>query len=139
MARRPRKTEPAYQVFLSHSHQDRWIAHVMREKIEGGGIKVWLDAFDLPGGANVHERIKDGVRASAECLILLSPASRQSDWVRHEAGLADGMDKWTTLVLLHVVAGDVPDPVRHLNYLSINDFESYVAQVVARGQTARRG
>ena len=38
-------------------------------------------------------------------LILLSTVSRNSDWVKHEVGLADGMDKWTTLLLLHVTLG----------------------------------
>jgi len=73
MAKRTRPGKRAYQVFLSHSSQDRWICEVMREKIEAGGVAVWLDAFDLPGGANVKERIKEGIRASDECLILLSP------------------------------------------------------------------
>jgi hypothetical protein len=139
MAKRPRGKEASYQVFLSHSHQDRWIAHVLREKMEARGIKVWLDAFDLPGGADIHDRIKAGLRASAECLVLLSPASRSSDWVRHEMGLADGMDKWTTLVLLHVGPEAVPDPVRHQNYLSINDFEAYVAQLAARARAVSEG
>src|SRR5712691_7767050 len=102
MARRSTRKKAAYQVFLSYSRQDTWIAHVMREKIEAQGVKVWLDAIDLPAGANVRERIKEGMRTSAEALILLSPASRNSDWVKHEMGVADGMDKWTTLVLLHV-------------------------------------
>ncbi len=107
MRKRSRVPSKPYRVFLSHSSQDQWISEVMREKIEGRGINVWLDAFDLPGGANIKERIKEGMRASNECLILLSPASRQSDWVRHEAGLADGLDKWTTLILLHVAKADV--------------------------------
>ncbi len=133
---RRRAKQQDYQVFLSHSHQDRWIAQVLREKIEAQGVKVRLDAFDLPGGADIHERIKAGLRASAECLILLSPASRLSDWVRHEMGVADGMDKWITLVLLHAGAEAVPDPVRHLNYLSINDFDSCVAQLAERKRAA---
>ena len=134
-----RRKKIAYQVFLSYSRQDHWIAGVMREKIEAHGVKVWLDVVDVPAGANFRERIKKGMRASAEALILLSPAARNSDWVKHEVGLADGMDKWTTLLLLHASAEDVPEPVSHLNYLSINDFDSYLEQLAGRRRAAAQG
>jgi len=92
---------------------------------------VWLDAFDLPGGSNVKERIKEGMRSSSECLILLSPAARESDWVKHEAGLADAYGKPTALVLLHVGQEDVPDPVRDLKFFGINEFPAYVRHLAA--------
>jgi len=103
----------------------------LKEKIEEVGVKVWLDAFDLPGGSNVKERIKEGMRSSSECLILLSPASRESDWVKHEAGLADAYGKPTALVLLHVGQEDVPDPVRDLKFFGINEFPAYVRHLAA--------
>ncbi len=137
MARRKRDGKKAYCVFLSHSSRDQWVSEMMREKIEANGVKVWLDAFDLPGGANVKERIKEGMRSSDECLILLSPASRQSDWVKHEAGLAHGMDKWTTLILLHVSEDEVPDPLRDLKFLNINEFSRYVEQLAERASQKR--
>lgn len=107
----------------------------MKDKIEETGASVWLDAFDLPGGTNVKERIKAGMRSSTECLILLSPESRDSDWVRHEAGLADGFDIPTTLVLLHVGKADIPDPLRDLKFFDINDFAGYVRHLAALVRT----
>jgi hypothetical protein len=114
------------RVFLSHSSQDQWIAERLQEKIVDVGAEVWLDAFDLPGGRNVKDRIKAGMRDSTECLILLSPASCQSDWVKHEGGLADAYGKPTVVVLLHVGDDDVPDPLRDLKFFRINDFPGYV-------------
>lgn len=139
MAKRSTMKKVAYQVFLSYSRQDTWIAQVMREKIKAKGIQVWLDVIEVPAGADFRARIKDGMRASAEALILLSPASRNSDWVKHEMGIADGMDKWITLLLLHVTLEDVPEPVSHLSYLSINDFDSYLAQLAERRHAAYKG
>ena len=139
MARRAQPKAPSYRVFLSHSHQDRWIACVLRDKIQGIGVDVWLDAFDLPGGAKIRERIKDGMRRSKECLILLSPASLRSDWVRHEAGVADGKGRWTTLVLLHVDKRKIPEPLRDLRDLSINEFDSYLSDLGRRAGADPRG
>jgi len=119
------------RVFLSHSTQDLWISERLKEKMEEVGVEVWLDAFDLPGGRNIKERIKAGMRSSTECLILLSPASRESDWVKHEAGLADAYGKPTVLVLVHVSDEDVPAPVRDLKYFHINEFQAYVRHLAA--------
>jgi len=63
-----RKADIVPRVFLSHSTQDQWISERLKEKLEKAGIAVWLDAFDLPGGRNIKERIKEGMRASTECL-----------------------------------------------------------------------
>jgi hypothetical protein len=121
-----RKPSSRRRVFLSHSTRDLWISERLKEKMEEVGVEVWLDAFDLPGGGNVKERIKEGVQSSSECLILLSPASRDSDWVKHEAGLADAYGKPTVLVLLHVGEDAVPDPLRDLKFIEINEFPGYV-------------
>src|SRR5262245_48433746 len=64
--------------FPGHSSQDDWIAAMMKEKIEERGIAVWLDTCDLPGGASLRDRIKEGIEGSHECLVLLSPASLES-------------------------------------------------------------
>src|SRR5207302_6614327 len=114
MAKRKPTIRP--RVFLSHSTLDLWISERMKEKIEEVGLEVWLDAFDLPGGRNVKERIREGMRSSTECLILLSPASRDSDWVKHEGGLADAYGKPIAVVLLHVGNDDVPDTLRDLKF-----------------------
>ena len=126
-----RKTDIVPRVFLSHSGQDRWIAEKLKEMLEDAGIEVWLDAFDLPGGRNVKERIKEGMRASTECLILMSPASRDSDWVKHEGGLADAYGLPIAVVVLHVGEDDVPDPLRDLKFFHINEFPAYVRHLAA--------
>jgi hypothetical protein len=132
MAKLTRPAKKPYRIFLSHSSRDEWVSKMMKEKIEEKGVVVWLDVFDLPGGAPVKARIREEIEASDECLILLSPASRNSNWVKHEAGVADGFKKWITLVLLHVSEAAVPDTFRDLKYLSINEFPAYVAHLAAR-------
>src|SRR5262245_10637276 len=139
MAKRKRSRTTRYQVFLSYSHHDRWIAEVMKEKIEEQGVAVWLDVFDLPGGADIADRIREAMQASQECLVLLTPAAKKSEWVPHEVGMADGMKLWTTLILLHVGTKGVPEPVRTKSVLSINDFDAYLAHLQDRKRAAEQG
>jgi len=64
-------------------------------------------------------------------LILLSPASRDSDWVKHEGGLADAYGLPIALVVLHLGKEDIPDPLRNLKYFPINEFPAYVRHLAA--------
>jgi hypothetical protein len=137
MGKRARKKAGGYRVFLSHSHKDAWISNVLCEKMKARGIEVWLDAVDLPGGGVINERVRDAMRRSNECLILLSPASRHSDWVNYEAGTADGMGKWTTAILFQVDAADLPAPMRSKSAVDIDNFEKYLAEVLQRQQSRR--
>jgi hypothetical protein len=134
MAKKSVSAKKPYQVFLSHSSQDTWICQRMREKMEEQGIAVWLDVFDLPGGGPILELVIEGILASEETLILLSPSSRESDWVKHEAGIANGHGKWITFLLLHASESDVPKPLRDQKALSINEFDSYLAQLIVRAK-----
>src|SRR5262245_46839299 len=134
MVTRSRRSARQYRVFLSHANEDRWIAEMIRRKLHEVGVEVWLDVFDLPGGANIKARLRQELLHSDECLVLFSPASRNSDWVRHEVGIAHALSKWTTILLLHATPQELPEPWRDLKYLSINDFPSYLGQVSARAE-----
>jgi hypothetical protein len=131
-SQKSRKGRESYRVFLSHSHHDRWIAEVLREKVEAVGVSVWLDAVDIPGGGNVKERVKRGMRESDECAVLLTPASRQSEWVMYELGMADILEIWLTPILLHVEPVNLPGPIRELNPIDINEFEVFLTQLTRR-------
>jgi hypothetical protein len=112
----------------------------MAEKTMEVGVEVWLDAFDLPGGAPILSQVKEAIRISDECLILLSPASVNSDWVRHEAGLADAHDKWISLIVLHNRSEGVPVPLKERKFMFMNEFSEYLTQLRKRATiTNRRG
>src|SRR5690606_16434526 len=115
--------------FLSHSRQDHWICHTLGEKIRNAGAEIWVDVFDIDAGRNIGEAIKAGLRQSHELLILISPASVQSDWVKHEAGIADALDLPITLVMLHVVLSERPEPLKDRRAISINELPSYIESV----------
>jgi hypothetical protein len=118
-----------YRIFLSHSRHDHWICHTIGEKIREAGADIWVDVFDLAAGRNIGEEIKAGLRQSQELLILISPASVGSDWVKHEAGIADVLDLPITLVMLHVDLDKRPEPLKDRLAISINDLPIYVESI----------
>ncbi len=76
----------------------------------------------------------NGLRSSNECLVLLSPTSKSSEWVLIEIGMAMDRDLWIAPVLLHVERSDLPGPIRDLNPIDLNDFDTYLRQLAERAR-----
>jgi TIR domain len=73
-----------YDVFVSYSHEDSgWVTRFV-ERLEGEGFRVARDEVVLkPGDVLVHA-IEQAIRDSARGILVFSPASAASGWVRQE-------------------------------------------------------
>ena len=79
-------------VFLSYARQDRATARVIAECLRAEGFSVWWDA-SLHSGETFDEVIERNLKDSKAVVVLWSPASVASRWVRAEATLADRRNK----------------------------------------------
>jgi len=68
-----RKAKKEYIVFISHSAKDAWMARVVAEKITEIGAIPWLDAKEVKGGDLIADKIRQGVEACREAVVLVSP------------------------------------------------------------------
>jgi len=75
-------------IFISYCRADRPVAHVFAERLEEAGFSVWWDAA-LHSGETFDEVIERNLRAAKAVVVLWSPRSVVSRWVRAEATLAD--------------------------------------------------
>ena len=80
------------QIFISYSKKDRDFAYRLADDLSGMGYKAWIDR-SIGGGERWRESIESNLRASKEVIIIVSPNSMGSDWVRHEGSLAYGWGK----------------------------------------------
>ena len=48
------------------------------------GLRVWFAPEDVQGGKKLHEQIDEAIRAYDKLLLVLSPESMNSEWVRTE-------------------------------------------------------
>jgi TIR domain-containing protein len=108
----PRRNEPKqYLVFVSYSHQDRWIAKQCAKLVEEAGkgrIKVFLDEKDIEGGQSVAEAIRDSIKRCDEFLVLLSPSSRDRPSVLMEMGAAWGLTKPIIAIIDKLGPNEIP-------------------------------
>jgi len=75
-------------IFLSYSREDHQVAGRFASALEAEGFSVWWDVA-LRSGEAFDEAIEAALRAAKAVIVLWSPRSVVSRWVRAEATLAD--------------------------------------------------
>jgi hypothetical protein len=79
-------------IFLSYARHDQGTAQVFAKCLLEEGFSVWWDA-SLHSGETFDEVIERNLREARAVVVLWSPASVASRWVRAEATLADRRNK----------------------------------------------
>jgi hypothetical protein len=89
------------RAFLSHSSTDKECARRLADALQQEAIKVWLDERELRIGDSLWDEIGAGIDDSTFLLILISPRSVASTWVRRElnAGLSNEIAAGRKIVL----------------------------------------
>ena len=85
-------------IFISYSREDRARAHDFARALTDRGLNVWWDAA-LHSGENFDEVIEAQLKAAKAVLVLWSPRSVKSRWVRAEATLADRRNKLVPVII----------------------------------------
>ena len=83
MKRKSRQTLPR-EIFLSHSSKDRRAAAQLAAILRDHGIPVWYSETNLVGAQQWHDEIGAALKRCDWFLILLSPHSARSRWVKRE-------------------------------------------------------
>lgn len=104
------------QVFVSYSRKDIETMQKIVEFLRNQGIKVWLDNESLVIGTRTWEKeIENAISNSMAILVLLSPDSKRSEWVRREITYSEQYSKTIIPIL---VRGDTTEsiPISLINY-----------------------
>ncbi len=85
-------------IFLSYARTDRPVARTFAECLGEEGFTVWWDA-SLHSGETFDEVIEQKLRDAKAVVVLWSPRSVASRWVRAEATLADRRNKLVPAII----------------------------------------
>lgn len=72
------------KVFISHSSTDKKFVRTLKEDLVENNIEVWLDEDQLELGDSLSEKLQIALDESSHFLIILSPTSVNSEWVKFE-------------------------------------------------------
>ncbi len=75
---------------MSYSRRDEAVMQRILKFFRGQGIKVWLDNEKLVPGTPVWEmEIENAIKGATAIVVICSPDSKNSEWVRREITLAE--------------------------------------------------
>jgi hypothetical protein len=95
---------PKTRVFLSYAADDRAAAEKLAEGLRGQSLGVWTDAL-LGPGENYAASVARALEEADAIVVLLTPRSVESEWVRWEIGYALSSKRFESR-LIPVVIGD---------------------------------
>lgn len=73
-----------YSCFISYSSKDQDFADRLHADLQSKGVRCWFAPRNIQGGRKIHEQIDDAIRVYDRLLLILSPASLDSEWVKTE-------------------------------------------------------
>ena len=71
-------------IFISYSRQDIYFARYLRALFEAQGFPVWMDEKRLSAGMDWWDEIEANIDTCAAFVVIMSPESRESVFVRNE-------------------------------------------------------
>jgi hypothetical protein len=71
------------KVFLSYSATDAELASEVARQLESAGLSVWRPT-DIPPGEDPYKRMSAELESADAMVVILTPQSAESNWVRRE-------------------------------------------------------
>jgi|SRR5882724_7148020 len=77
-----------YSCFISYAFKDQAFADRLYADLQNKGVRCWFAPHDVQGGKKLHEQIDEAIRLHDKLLLILSPHSMESEWVKTEIAKA---------------------------------------------------
>ena len=77
-----------FSLFISYSTKDQEFTERLHADLQAKGVRCWFAPHDMRSGKKVHEQIDEAIRVHDKLLLILSPDSMQSEWVKTEISKA---------------------------------------------------
>lgn len=117
------------QVFISYSRKDTAFVRHLAADLEKAGYSVWWDISDLRGGDDWVRLIPEAIERSEFFIVVLTPNSTASEWVRKEYTQALSLHKKVIPIMLERTA--VPFALNTINFLDFTSEPAYPENVKA--------
>lgn len=82
------RTIEFYSCFVSYSTKDQQFADRLYADLQSKGVRCWFAPHDVQGGRKLHDQIDEAIHLHDKLLLILSPKSIASEWVRTEISKA---------------------------------------------------
>ena len=108
-----------YSCFISYSTKDQEFADRLYADLQNKGVRCWFAPHDIQAGKKIHEQIDAAIRTHEKLLLILSPNSMNSEWVKTEIRKARKRERTEKKRVLF--------PVRLVSFEAVRDWELFDA------------
>jgi len=109
------------KVFISYSRKDIAFANKLAGDLEKAGYDVWWDITDLRGGDDWVNTIPIAIADSRYIIVVLTPSSIESEWVRKEYTQALSLRK--KIIPIMLASCSVPFALNTINFVNFTSGE----------------
>lgn len=95
-------------IFISYAHEDRETAERLAGLLLDRGYDVWWDR-EILGGQPFGSEIQKQIKGADHVVVLLSPDSVSSRWVREESDLGEQLGKMVQVVIGNLDMNEVSE------------------------------
>src|ERR1035437_8799486 len=106
-----------YSCFISYSTLDQDFADRLYADLQNKGVRCWFAPHNAQSGKKLHEQIDEAIRVYDRLLLILSPASMNSEWVKTEIAKARKREMQEKRRILF--------PVRLVSFNLLHDWECF--------------
>jgi nucleoside phosphorylase len=109
-----------WDVFVSHSSDDKPTIRPIVEAMRQRGLRVWFDEDSIGWGQSIWRAIDEGIAHSRVMLVCLSSAYLKSEWTQSEIAATQYRDPGNrdrSILPLMLEPCDIPTLLRPIKYL----------------------
>lgn len=110
-----------YSCFISYSSKDQEFAERLHADLQAKGVRCWFAPHHIAGGKKIQDQIDEAIRLHERLLLILSPASMESEWVKTEISKARKRERNEKRRVLF--------PVTLVAYEELRDWECFDADI----------
>jgi hypothetical protein len=125
--------------FISHTAGDDAFVERLAARLAEAGIDVWLDSGRIRPGDDIIEKIEEGLSDATHVVVVLSPTSLLSSWVREESHAAQlsalsGASRLIPIIYGAMSPRALPPLLQsrlYVDFRSADEFERSISQLLS--------
>lgn len=120
-------------IFLSHSSMDRDTAQKIASVLQALNYDVWYSDWEIKPGESIVQKINEGLAKNDTLIVVLSPNSVKSNWVKKELNSAVMMQlsgKNIRIIPVLIEKCDIPATLEEIKYVDMKNFQAGIIELL---------
>ena len=109
-----------YDVFISHSSQDKPAVRELAERLRQDGLRVWFDEWEIKPGDAILLKLQAGLEQARTLVLVMSKHASASEWVtfeHHSVLFRDPTNQQRRFIPVRLDDAEIRDALKQFAYV----------------------